>query len=151
MAQEGGQERVHSLEVGRAPREGLDIDSPLIGVQFEQVQGPLLTQQLGLVNVLISSIVPGVGATLTVLVGHARAQGLHHGSAGEVLGGNQLQTTDLTGLLAVDEVGNLWINVLKLSIILRDFEACGWRRDMRSEREIDVAQVPFMHLPPSSN
>ena len=43
-----------------------------------------------LVDVLVATIVASAGEALGVLVGEARAEGLHHGRRGEVLGGDQL-------------------------------------------------------------
>ena len=79
-----------------------------------------------MVDELIASIVPSVRAALAVLVGHARAQSLHDGSAREVLRGNELQSTDLAGLFIADKAGNLWVDVLELSIIDWDLEAWRW-------------------------
>lgn len=56
------------LQIGRASTEALDVDSPLLWVQVERLQGSRLASQLDLVDVLISTIVTSSGVTLRVLV-----------------------------------------------------------------------------------
>ena len=46
-------------KVGRGPAVGLDIDSPLGGVQVIRLEGPGLAQPLHLVHHLRAPVVPG--------------------------------------------------------------------------------------------
>lgn len=64
--EEGG---VH-LEVGRGAGERLNVDAPLRGVQIERVEGALLAERLDLVDVLVTSVVPGRRVALRILVRH---------------------------------------------------------------------------------
>lgn len=80
-----GHQRLVDLQVGRAARESLDVDTPLGGVEVEGLEGALLAEQLDLVNVLVATVVTGTGLALGVLVGHGRAQGIEHGARGDIL------------------------------------------------------------------
>lgn len=84
------------LEVGRAATEALDVDTPLLRVEVEGLEGTTLAQQLDLVNVLVATIVTSAGVALGVLVGHGRTQGIEDGAGGDVLGGNENNGLALT-------------------------------------------------------
>jgi len=58
------------LEVGWRSGEGLDINSPFLRIQSVCLEGPLLAQALGHVDVLVAAVVPRPGVPLGVLVGH---------------------------------------------------------------------------------
>lgn len=91
------------LQVGRAATETLDVHAPLGWVDVEGLESTLLAKQLDLVNVLVSTVVPGTGKTLGVLVGHWRAEGIEDGAGGNILRGNEDNglslTLDLLGLV----------------------------------------------------
>lgn len=77
------------LEIGRATAQALDVDTPLGGVEVESLEGTLLAEELDLVDVLITSVVPSTRIALRVLVGHGRAQGIEDGARGNILRGNE--------------------------------------------------------------
>lgn len=77
------------LEVGRAARKALDVDTPLLRVEVEGLESTLLAKKLDLVDVLVATIVTSTGITLGVLVGHGRTKGIEDGSGGDVLGGDE--------------------------------------------------------------
>ena len=68
-----------------ATRVGLDVDTPLCGVEVERLEGTLAAQDLELVDVLVTTIVTSVGETFRVLVGQDGAVGLHGGLTRQVL------------------------------------------------------------------
>jgi len=61
------------LKVGRATRETLDIDTPLLGIDMEGSESATLAKKFDLVDVLIASVVTGPGVALRVFVGHGGA------------------------------------------------------------------------------
>jgi hypothetical protein len=63
----------------------LNIDAPLGGVKVERQQSTLAAKGLEFVNILVTTIVSGVGETLRVLVGQNRAIGLHGGLTSQIL------------------------------------------------------------------
>lgn len=77
------------LQVGRATAQALYVDSPLLRVQTEGLEGTLLAKKLDGVNVLVSTIVPGTWVTFGVLVGHGRTESIEDGAGCDVLGGNE--------------------------------------------------------------
>mmetsp|Transcript_21342 Transcript_21342/g.53786 ORF Transcript_21342/g.53786 Transcript_21342/m.53786 type:complete len:436 (+) Transcript_21342:112-1419(+) len=79
------QQRGVHLEVGGGSRHRLHVDAPLLGVQVERLQRALLAQDLGLVDELVAAVVTRARVALAVLVGHHRADRLHHAGGGEVL------------------------------------------------------------------
>lgn len=84
-----GHDGLVDLEVGRAATEALDIDTPLLGVKVEGIEGTALAEQLDLINVLVATVVTSTGVSLGVLVGHGRAEGIEDGARGDVLGGDE--------------------------------------------------------------
>lgn len=78
-----------NLEVGRAARQALDIDTPLLAVEVEGLKSTLLAEKLDLVDVLVAAIVTGAGVTLGVLVGHGGSESIEDGTGGDVLRGNE--------------------------------------------------------------
>mmetsp|Transcript_3376 Transcript_3376/g.10447 ORF Transcript_3376/g.10447 Transcript_3376/m.10447 type:complete len:478 (+) Transcript_3376:332-1765(+) len=72
------QRRVH-LEVRRRPRERLDVDAPLLGVERERLQSAPLAQFLHRVDVLVPAVVPRPRVALRVLVRQHRPQRVEHG------------------------------------------------------------------------
>merc|ERR1719470_72394 len=89
----------------------LNVDTPLGWVQPEQVQGPLLCEQLYLVDILVATIISLTRLTLAILVVEAGPHALQHGQAGEVLAGNHLQSTLLPLLLVHDDVVYLGVGL----------------------------------------
>lgn len=85
-----------NLQVGRAARQALDIDTPLLGVEVEGLESSLLAKQLDLVDVLVATIVTSTGVTLRVLVGHRGTEGIEDGTRSNVLGGNENNGLALT-------------------------------------------------------
>lgn len=77
------------LQVGRAATEALDIDTPLLRVEAESLEGTRLAGELNGVDVLVTTIVTSSGIALGVLVGHGRAKRIEHSPGGDILGGNQ--------------------------------------------------------------
>jgi hypothetical protein len=84
-----GHDGLVDLEVGRAARQALDVDTPLLGVDVEGLEGTLLAEKLDLVDVLVAAIVTGTGVTLGVLVGHGGTESIEDGTGSDVLGGNE--------------------------------------------------------------
>jgi hypothetical protein len=121
-----------NLQVGRAAREALDVDTPLFRVDVEGSEGTTLAEQLDLVNVLVATVVAGAGVTLGVLVGHGRAEGIEDGTRGDVLGGDEddglalaldLGRHDLSDLgVGVEEalLEHLWVSLLACVRFLRE-------------------------------
>jgi hypothetical protein len=85
-----------NLQVGRAARQALDIDTPLIRVEMESLESSLLAEQLDPVNVLVATVVTGTGVTLGVLVGHGGAEGIENGTGRDVLRGDENNRLPLT-------------------------------------------------------
>jgi hypothetical protein len=85
----GTHEGLVDLEVGRATRKALDVDTPLGGVEAESLEGTLLAGDLNGIDVLVATVVTGTGVTLGVLVAHGRTQSIEDSAGGEVLRGNQ--------------------------------------------------------------
>jgi hypothetical protein len=77
------------LQVRGAAAQALDIDTPLLRVETEGLEGTLLAEQLNLVNVLVTAVVAGAGVSLRVLVGHGRAKGIEDGAGGDILRGDE--------------------------------------------------------------
>lgn len=77
------------LQVGRRATQALDVDTPLLRVQVESLEGTLLAGDLNGIDVLVTTIVTGTGVTLGVLVGHGRTKSIEDGVGGEVLRGDQ--------------------------------------------------------------
>lgn len=77
----------------------LNIDTPFLRTEFEGLQRTLLTQSLGLVDELVSTIVSRAGVTFRVLVLHGRAKGFEDRLGGEVLGWDEVHKVSLPGFL----------------------------------------------------
>ena len=52
------QERRVDSEVGGGARERLHVNPPLLRVQIERLQGPLLAEELALIDELVAPVVP---------------------------------------------------------------------------------------------
>lgn len=102
-----GHDSLVDLEVGGGSRETLDIDTPLLRVDVEGLEGTALAEKLDLVDVLVATIVTSTGVTLGVLVGHGRTKGVKDGTGGDVLGGDQ----DNGLALALNLIGLLRMSV----------------------------------------
>ena len=89
----------------------MHVHAPLLGVEPEGLQSALLAQRLRLVDELVAAVVPRAGVSFGVLVGHHRADGFHHRTAGEVLGGDELEALPLPRLLLLDDLGDLGIHL----------------------------------------
>lgn len=92
----GRHDSLVDLEVGGGARQALDVDTPLLGVNVEGLEGTALAQQLDLVDVLVAAVVASTGVALGVLVGHGGAQSIEDGTGGDVLGGNENNGLALT-------------------------------------------------------
>ena len=77
------------LKVGRTATQALDVDTPLCRVKVERLKRTPLAQCLDLVNMLISTIIPGTRVALGVLVGHGRAKGVENSTGCNILGGDE--------------------------------------------------------------
>jgi hypothetical protein len=77
------------LQVRGAAAQALDVDTPLLRVETEGLEGTLLAKQLNLVNVLVTAVVAGAGVSLRVLVGHGRTKGIENGAGRDILGGDE--------------------------------------------------------------
>lgn len=55
--------------------------------------------------------VPFPWQSFRVLVGETGADGLHDGAGCEVLGSNELQPTELTEFLVLDDFSHLWVQI----------------------------------------
>jgi len=85
----GAHDGLVNLEVGGRTRQALDIDSPLLGVATESLEGSLLASELDGVNVLVAAVVTCAGVSLRVLVAHGRPEGVEDGPGGDVLRGDE--------------------------------------------------------------
>mmetsp|Transcript_4311 Transcript_4311/g.19240 ORF Transcript_4311/g.19240 Transcript_4311/m.19240 type:complete len:282 (-) Transcript_4311:28-873(-) len=109
----GVEERGVHGHVGGGTGVRLHVDAPLGLVEAVSGERAVLAEDLDLVDVLVTAVVARAGETLGVLVGEARAQSLHHGRGGEVLGRDELDAADLTELLLLDELVDLGIGILE--------------------------------------
>mmetsp|Transcript_14659 Transcript_14659/g.34798 ORF Transcript_14659/g.34798 Transcript_14659/m.34798 type:complete len:659 (+) Transcript_14659:337-2313(+) len=100
-------------KVRRASGVGLDVHAPLLLVQAEGLQCSILAKVLHLVNDLIATVVTIAGLALRVLVRQSRPQALHDCTRSEVLGGNELNATRLSGLLLLNEVVHHRVSLLQ--------------------------------------
>lgn len=71
--------------VGRRARVRLAVDAPLVRRQAERSASAVNAHVLDHVNILVATVVASTRKTFRVLVGEARAVGLHHALGGEVL------------------------------------------------------------------
>ena len=101
--EEGG---VHG-EVGGRAGVRLHVDAPVVGRQAKGLERAVAAEVLELVDHLVATVVPSSGQALRVLVGHARAEALHHGLGGEVLRRNQLDAVHLALFLLDQNVVHL--------------------------------------------
>ena len=92
-------ESLVDLKIGGTAAQALNIDTPLLRVDVEGLEGSCLAKELNLIDVLVATIVSGTGIALGVLVGHGRAKGIEDGTGGNILGGDEedglLLTLDL--------------------------------------------------------
>lgn len=66
----GAHESLVNLQIGRAATQALDIDTPLLRVEVEGLEGTSLASGLNNVNMLVTTIVTSSGIALGVLVAH---------------------------------------------------------------------------------
>ena len=90
-----------------APACGLDVG--VLGA--EQLLGAVDRQLLGDVDLLAAAVVAAAGVALGVLVGQHRADRLEHRLGDEVLRGDHLQRPLLAAQLAVEDGGDLGIDL----------------------------------------
>eukprot|EP00162_Nutomonas_longa_P021989 comp4956_c0_seq1/m.3941 comp4956_c0_seq1/g.3941 ORF comp4956_c0_seq1/g.3941 comp4956_c0_seq1/m.3941 type:complete len:487 (+) comp4956_c0_seq1:26-1486(+) len=93
------QRRVHR-KVRRRATQRLHIHAPLLRTQPKRGKRTLLAEHLDRINVLVAAIVARTGEAFRVLVGQHRAEAVHDGLGGEVLRGDQLESLELSALLA---------------------------------------------------
>ena len=84
------------LKVGGRTRQALDVDTPLLVVETESLEGALLAEKLDGVNVLVTTVVAGTGVALRVLVRHGRTKRIEDGAGCDILGGNEEDGLALT-------------------------------------------------------
>jgi len=72
--------------------------------------GPIDGQLLGLVDIFTTAVPTLARIAFGILVGEHAALNLHHGRAGEILAGDQLDVLELAGTFVADDVGDLRIN-----------------------------------------
>ena len=77
------------LKIRWASAQGLNIDTPFLGIEVECVQCSGLTGQFDFVYELVAAVVSCAGVTLGILVGHRRAKGIEDGARSKVLRGYQ--------------------------------------------------------------
>lgn len=106
-----GHDGLVDLEVGRAAGQALNVDTPLLGVEMEGLEGTVLAEHLDLVDVLVTTIVAGAGETLRVLVGHGGAEGIEDGTRGDVLGGDEDDGLALALNLLLHDLGDLGVGL----------------------------------------
>jgi hypothetical protein len=92
----GAHESLVDLQVGRATTEALNVDTPLLRVEVEGLEGTGLAEKLNGIDVLVSTVVTSTGVTLGVLVAHRRAQSVEDSTGSEVLRGDQDNRFTLT-------------------------------------------------------
>jgi hypothetical protein len=85
----GLHESLVDLQVGRAARQRLHINTPLVRVQVENLQGTGLAGQLDRINVLVTAVVASTGVTLGVFVGHWGAQRIVDSARSDIFRGDQ--------------------------------------------------------------
>ena len=85
-------------------------------VGAEQALGPLDREVLGDVDLLAAAVVALAGVALGVLVGQHAALGLQHRAGDEVLAGDHLQRVPLAGELAVEDGGDLRVELGERSV-----------------------------------
>ena len=112
-------------EVGGRAGVGLHVDAPLGRIAVERGERARAAQVLHLVNDLVAAIVARARHALRVLVGHARAEALHHRLGGEVLGRDELDAMDLPLLLLEQEAVDLRVPVLQVGVSARGHGVCG--------------------------
>lgn len=78
-----------SVEVSGGTRKRLNVNTPLLRSQIKSLESTLLTEALGLINELVTTVVTVTRVALRVLVLHLRAEHIHDGPGSEVLGRNQ--------------------------------------------------------------
>jgi len=96
-------------QVGRPARVRLHVR--VIGA--EQGLGPVDRELLDLVDPLAAAVVALARIALGVLVREHRAGRLEHGRPGEILGGDQLELVALAAELAVDQTGDVGVEVVQ--------------------------------------
>lgn len=84
------------LEIGRRTAQALDIDTPLLRVEMESLEGSGLASEFDTVDVLVSTIVSSTRIPLGVLVGHGAAESIKDGAGSDILRGNEDDGLSLT-------------------------------------------------------
>mmetsp|Transcript_14959 Transcript_14959/g.47613 ORF Transcript_14959/g.47613 Transcript_14959/m.47613 type:complete len:352 (+) Transcript_14959:270-1325(+) len=103
------QQRRVGGKVGGRARVWLDVHTPLVRIQAEEVQRTRLAQPFQLVDVLVAAVITCAGKTLRVLVCEDGAERLPHLSRDEVLTRNQLEPVALPLRLRLDQSKHLWV------------------------------------------
>mmetsp|Transcript_59875 Transcript_59875/g.129806 ORF Transcript_59875/g.129806 Transcript_59875/m.129806 type:complete len:323 (+) Transcript_59875:642-1610(+) len=104
------------LEVGRRSAQGLHVNPPVLGVKPARLQCPPLAKRFSLIDKLVASVVACAGVALGVLVHHDGAHRLEHALRGEVLRGDQVDTSSLPVLLPIDDGLHLRIQILQRDV-----------------------------------
>ena len=93
--------------VGLAATVGLDIG--MIG--SEEFLGALDGEALDHIDVLATAVPTAARVALGILIGEARALGLHHCLAGEVFGCDELDVLELAMMFRIDGFGDLRVGL----------------------------------------
>jgi hypothetical protein len=117
VRQAHGQHRLARLDeraVGGQVRAGPGVRLQVGVLRAEQLLGPLDADRLGLVDLAAAAVVAASGVALGVLVRQGRAECGEHGGRGEVLAGDQLQTTPQPVQLGEQHSRDLRVLLLEL-------------------------------------
>lgn len=89
----GFQQSCVDSEVGRGTRIRLHVDTPSLLVEVKSLECTILTKILHFVHHLVTAVVTGARLAFGVLIGEARAKGLHNGLRCEIFRGNQFDAS----------------------------------------------------------
>ena len=104
-------------KVSRAARECLHIDSPLLRVKVVGFECALLSQELNLIDEFVTTVVTSARVSLRILVRQARSLQLECVAGGEVLRCNKLNASELSLLLAEEEICHFGIELHERLVI----------------------------------
>jgi hypothetical protein len=113
-----------NLEIGRAARQTLDVDTPLLTVDVEGFKGTSLACQLNGINVLVTAVVSSTWVTLGVFVGHWGSEGIKNCTRRYVLGGDEDDGLALTLNLELLEFGWLELEICRSCVIETYHDLC---------------------------
>lgn len=134
------------FKICRTTAQWLHIDTPLLWIQTECFQSPLLAEQFYRVNILVSAIVSSSWIAFGVLVRHGRAEGIENGSGGDIFGSNQEDrlALALNFLLLFEGFSNSTFNNYSTMMHTMISETSG--SDSTSDFSINFKQSQQLHL-----